>query len=65
MQLICFTGYLYAGLQWGVECRCGNSGYDRYGNGTGCNLNCNGNASQICGGSLYNSVYAISMICVM
>ena len=55
----CFVGYRYAGLQYEAECYCGNSGYDRYGVGDGCNHPCTGNSDQICGGDWRNSVYLI------
>ena len=54
-----FVGYKYAGLQYSEECYCGNSGYDRYGVGDGCNQTCSGNSDQICGGAFRNSVYLI------
>ena len=56
-----FTGYKYSGLQYGFECWCTNSGYDKYGKGSGCTKPCPGNAYQRCGGSWRNSVYVISM----
>ena len=60
-MLCVFTGYKYAGLSYSYECWCTNSGYDRYGEGTGCDDPCPGNANQICGGSLRISVYLIGM----
>ncbi|GAB1606542.1 uncharacterized protein LOC115209445 [Argonauta hians] len=60
---LCFnhcSGYKYAGLQNSMECYCGNS-YDRYGSLPAdqwkCNSPCAGNASDICGGIMHNSVY--------
>ena len=55
------AGYKYAGLQYSHQCWCGNSGYYIYGQTVGCDETCPGNRQQICGGSLYNSVYKISM----
>ena len=54
-----FVDYKYAALQNSNECWCGNSGYDKYGPGDGCNLPCQGNKTQICGGANRNSVYEI------
>ena len=53
-------GYQYAGLQWQIECFCGNEpayGFiwawlDK------CSDRCAGNANQICGGSHAMSVYS-------
>lgn len=56
------SGYRYAGLQYEKECFCGNSGYNSYGSGEGCNLRCRGNSEQICGGELHNSVYQIGTV---
>jgi hypothetical protein len=40
------------------ECFCGNS-YGKYGTGSGCDMQCSGNQSQICGGFYQNSIYEI------
>ncbi|XP_036356851.1 uncharacterized protein LOC115209445 isoform X2 [Octopus sinensis] len=60
---LCFShciGFKYAGLQNSMECYCGNT-YDRYGSLHAdqwkCNSPCAGNASEICGGIMHNSVY--------
>jgi len=50
--------WLYYGVQQTV-CYCGNS-YATYGPGAGCSTTCAGDATEICGGSLRNSVYATS-----
>ncbi len=52
-------GYLYAGAQYAQHCFCGNS-YGKYGMSANCKMPCAGNKNQICGGSLANSVYAVS-----
>jgi hypothetical protein len=56
-QQICqASGYRYAGTQYSSQCFCGNS-YGRSGTANNCNMRCNGNAGQICGGTWANSVY--------
>jgi hypothetical protein len=55
------AGYTYAGVEYAAECYCGNA----FSNGggpapdgfTGCNMPCNGNASEYCGGSNRLDVY--------
>ena len=51
-----YAGYLYAGLQSGSTCYCGNY-YGLYGplDESSCNFTCSGNTN--CGGPLTNSVY--------
>src|SRR5690348_8580350 len=59
--------YKYFGLQYGMECWCGNS-YGKYGKidpegttpQTGCNSICSGDPSLKCGGENLNSVYEIT-----
>lgn len=57
------SGYLYAGLEYGDECWCGNrvSSKATLVDGSRCNMNCSGDATQTCGGSevlnLYNGTY--------
>ncbi|CZR53720.1 related to glyoxal oxidase precursor [Phialocephala subalpina] len=54
-------GYVFAGMEYAGECYCGNS----FANGggpasdgeVGCNMACNGNATEICGGSYRLSVW--------
>ena len=55
-----FTGYTYAGLQSGVQCWCGDSGYAKYGEPE-CGFPCPGNDEQFCGGDWHNSVYEIGI----
>jgi hypothetical protein len=47
------------------QCRCGNK-TGRYGwaeeNGRRCNLPCQGNSNEICGGSWANSVYYVPLL---
>ena len=54
------TDYLYAGVQFGSHCFCGNS-YGKYGQlpESRCNVTCPGDHSQICGGPGANSVYGL------
>lgn len=55
------AGYTLAGMEYSGECYCGNS----FSNGggpapdglTGCNMPCNGNSSEYCGGSNRLNVY--------
>ncbi|KAF2192285.1 copper radical oxidase [Zopfia rhizophila CBS 207.26] len=55
------AGYVYAGTEYGGECYCGNS----FANGggpapdgnAGCNMACNGNSQEICGGPDRLTVY--------
>jgi hypothetical protein len=51
-------GYKYAGLQYSRQCFCDND-YGAFGPSDNCNMECSGNASQICGGTWANSVYSI------
>jgi hypothetical protein len=51
-------GYTYAGVQYGRQCFCGNS-YGRYGQSMACNMPCEGNPKQNCGGGWANAVYRI------
>uniref|UniRef100_A0A1I8JBM4 Protein kinase domain-containing protein n=1 Tax=Macrostomum lignano TaxID=282301 RepID=A0A1I8JBM4_9PLAT len=56
---VCSYGnFHYFGTQYAETCFCSNL-YGRYGSapGSDCNMNCRGNASQICGGAHRNSVY--------
>ena len=53
-------GYKYYGVQDGSKCFCSNS-YGTTGKKTSdgdCNMPCQGNSSEICGGNSHNSVYA-------
>ena len=50
-------GWMYAGLQAGRHCFCGNE-YATYGEGPGtCRTKCSGNTMQVCGGGWRNMVY--------
>ena len=52
-------GFLYSGLQWQIECHCGNEpakGFQLAWFGK-CNDKCAGNSNQVCGGSQAMSVY--------
>lgn len=53
-------GYLFAGTQYGIECYCGNS-YGRYGQSTLCDLPCEGNPFQTCGGHAANWIMSTGM----
>ena len=54
------SGYIYFGLQDGLECYCGNE-FGRYGNAPDneCNKTCYKDKNAICGGSLKNSIYRV------
>ncbi|ESN96104.1 hypothetical protein HELRODRAFT_68203, partial [Helobdella robusta] len=51
--------YLYAGLQAGRNCYCGNS-YGKHGKAldSDCNSKCAGSITETCGGTLKNSIYS-------
>ncbi|KAK3940061.1 glyoxal oxidase-like protein [Diplogelasinospora grovesii] len=56
------AGYILAGVEYGGECYCGNT----IANGgapatSGCNMVCNGNSSEICGGPSRLNVYDYQM----
>jgi len=51
------TGYRYAGLQWHGACFAGNSLWYAKAPEGECNLTCDANPAQKCGGSWHNSVY--------
>ncbi|XP_033112682.1 WSC domain-containing protein ARB_07867-like [Anneissia japonica] len=53
-------GHMYAGLQYGMECFCGDNTYSKYGRvpDTHCNVKCRGNLQETCGGTWKISVYA-------
>jgi hypothetical protein len=53
-------GYLYAGLQDGIQCYCGDS-YGGSGPSTDCTIACPGNPSEMCGGAYANSIYRTSV----
>lgn len=50
-------GYVFAGVQWGRSCLCGNS-YGRHGESDACDSRCAGDSAKICGGYGANSIYA-------
>ena len=47
---------MYAGLQGGKDCWCGNN-YGEYGFVAKCNRRCSGDPKKMCGGIWTNSVY--------
>ncbi len=51
-------GFRYAGVQYGSQCFCGNS-YGKYGRANNCNMKCNGNPNEICGGFWANDIYEL------
>jgi len=57
-------GFRYSGLQWQIECHCGNEpaqGFQWAWFGK-CNDKCAGNSNQVCGGSQAMSVYTTRVI---
>jgi hypothetical protein len=52
-------GFAFAALEYGQECRCGNS-YGRYGSSQSCTSRCPGNNAETCGGYFANSVYQVA-----
>ena len=59
IQMCSEKGFKYAGLQYGVQCFCGNS-YGKYGESYSCDYECSGNQNEICGGYWANSVYSVA-----
>lgn len=56
------NGYKYFGLQNSQECSCtNNEDYDKFGPSTECNMPCDGNSSEICGGFFDFSVYEVDV----
>lgn len=53
-------GFAFAGAQFGAWCFCGNR-FGRYGRADRCDMPCNGDRSQICGGGMANSIYATNL----
>ncbi|KAF7903668.1 uncharacterized protein EAF01_006717 [Botrytis porri] len=57
-------GYVLAGAEYSGECYCANNIFNGGGlasdGETGCNMPCNGNASEICGGSARLSLYDLN-----
>ena len=52
------AGYAYAGVQYGGQCFAGNSlGYTLSADGN-CNMPCDANQNEICGGTWFNSIYS-------
>ena len=52
-------GFLFSGLEWQIECYCGNQptkGF-KWAWSNKCNERCSGNSNQVCGGSHALSVY--------
>jgi uncharacterized caspase-like protein len=50
--------FAYAGTQYGTWCFCGNN-YGRSGPADNCNMACDGNSKQSCGGVWANNVYEL------
>uniref|UniRef100_A0A1I8GWZ5 WSC domain-containing protein n=1 Tax=Macrostomum lignano TaxID=282301 RepID=A0A1I8GWZ5_9PLAT len=57
-EICAYGDFEYFGIQFSVECFCGNS-YGSLGQAadSDCNMNCGGNSAQICGSEWRNSVY--------
>lgn len=49
--------YTYAGMEYGHECRCGNTLASFSKPGATCNVACNGNSQQLCGGAYALTLY--------
>ena len=56
-----FQDFLFAGVQNKRECYCGNW-YYKHGKADNCDLQCDGDPNEICGGRWANSVYITSKI---
>lgn len=50
------------GLQYASECWCGNGDYKKYVRSEGCNMECGGDPTEICGGPYAMSVYRTNAI---
>ncbi|KAL4888328.1 WSC domain-containing protein [Aspergillus ambiguus] len=50
-------GYIYAGMEYGTQCFCGNTIDNEGAPATGCATPCAGDSSEICGGSNVLSMY--------
>ena len=59
MELCSLKGYLYAGVEYGSECYCGNEvpSYARLTQDSECHYGCAGDKNQMCGGSGRINVY--------
>ncbi|KAI0154753.1 putative glyoxal oxidase [Xylariaceae sp. FL1272] len=56
------AGYILAGTEYGGECYCGNEiSNDGAPADDGCDMKCNGNSTEICGGSNRLNVYDFNM----
>lgn len=51
------NSYVYAGVEYGNECWCGNTMPPTSAPATDCNMACKGNAAETCGGSARFNVY--------
>jgi glucan endo-1,3-alpha-glucosidase len=53
-------GYLYAGVEYGMQCYCGNT-YDttKAISSSSCNMACAGDSSNICGGNYAINIYQV------
>lgn len=51
------NGFRYAGVEYYGDCRCGNSIVGSLATQDQCSLPCNGNHTQVCGGTNHVSVY--------
>ncbi|PPR05439.1 hypothetical protein CVT26_011317 [Gymnopilus dilepis] len=65
-QNLC-SGYQYAGVEYGIQCYCGNSLINNGATGaiipsSNCQTNCGGDASQKCGGGWTMNVYTTNVI---
>ncbi|KAJ3072470.1 hypothetical protein HDU98_003546 [Podochytrium sp. JEL0797] len=55
------SGFRYAGVEFGVECYCGNQPpLAAVGGSTACTMACSGNSAEICGGSAAISVFDLT-----
>lgn len=53
--------YKYAGVQYGIQCFCGNSyGVYHRGKEADCNYECPGDSKEHCGGYWRNSIYEVT-----
>ncbi|KAI1344989.1 putative glyoxal oxidase [Xylariaceae sp. FL0016] len=56
------AGYILAGTEYGGECYCGDTiGFNATTAPDGCDMKCNGNSSEVCGGSNRINIYDFNM----
>lgn len=60
--VLVYSGYQYAGLEYGSECYCGNRIAGARMKEEECNLDCKGEKGSLCGGVARLSVYKVEEV---